>query len=145
MEPLTVPGVLDSLKSIRDYVTNAADTAGLDKKASYSLSLAVDEVATNIIIHGYEEAGLTGDITIASHITPQNLKIVLEDIGIEYDPTQRDLPSEEDLNLPLEERPIGGLGIMLTLDGVDEFSYERVENHNRNIFIMNLRSSPCTE
>jgi anti-sigma regulatory factor (Ser/Thr protein kinase) len=47
------------------------------------------------------------------------------------------LPDEDELNLPLEERSIGGLGIFLVLKGVDTFRYERINEHNRNIFVMN--------
>ncbi|MGA9380780.1 MAG: ATP-binding protein, partial [Phormidium sp.] len=54
MEQLTVPGTLDSLSKISDYVLSAASAAGLDKKASYKLRLAVDEIATNVIVYGYE-------------------------------------------------------------------------------------------
>jgi anti-sigma regulatory factor (Ser/Thr protein kinase) len=140
MEPLTVPGVLDSLKTIRDYVRSAAAKAGFDKKVAYTLSLAVDEVATNIILYGYEEAGLSGNVTVESHLAPDSLKIVLEDTGIAYDPTQYDLPTEDDLNRLLDERPIGGLGIMLAMEGVDDFHYERVGDRNRNSFIVRLHS-----
>lgn len=144
MESLIVPGLLDSLKPIRDYVNHAAEIAGLDKKDRYSLFLAIDEVATNIVLHGYEEAGLTGDIKIDVDMTPDFLTIILEDTGKEYDPTTRELPTEEDLNQPLEERPIGGLGIFLTLDGIDEFQYKRINNRNRNTFIKR-RSCPSNE
>ncbi|HXV96967.1 MAG TPA: ATP-binding protein, partial [Anaerolineae bacterium] len=64
MEALTVPGTLDSLSVIGKYVLTAAATAGLDKKVSYRLRLAVDEIATNIITHGYDEANLEGVIKI---------------------------------------------------------------------------------
>ena len=57
MESLTVSGTLDSLKTIAAYVLSAAENAGLEKKPAYKLRLAVDEIATNIIVHGYEEAG----------------------------------------------------------------------------------------
>lgn len=142
MDSLTLPGTLDSLKPIRDFIKAAAAKAGLGPKASYSLSLAVDEVATNIIVHGYEEAGLTGDLEIAFSIDSETLKIILEDSAQEFDPSRRELPTDEDLSRPLEERPIGGLGIFLTMDGVDDFRYERIGNKNRNIFVVNLRSQP---
>ncbi|MEQ8963773.1 MAG: ATP-binding protein, partial [Coleofasciculus sp. C2-GNP5-27] len=61
LEPLTVSGTLDSLGAIAQYVLQAAQAANLDKKASYNLRLAVDEIATNIIIHGYEDVGLEGE------------------------------------------------------------------------------------
>ncbi|HEY9797793.1 MAG TPA: ATP-binding protein, partial [Leptolyngbyaceae cyanobacterium] len=60
MKNLTVAGTLDSLDAIAKYVMAVAAATGLDKKTSYNLRLAVDEIATNIIIHGYEEAGREG-------------------------------------------------------------------------------------
>jgi len=134
MESLKLPGTLDSLGAITQYVMEAAKTAGLEKKAAYKLRLAVDEIATNIITHGYEEAGLTGDILCQAEIKPERLTIILEDWGTPYDPTQN--PDPEITDLPLEDRPMGGLGVYLALDGVDEFHYEWVNNRNRNIFVV---------
>lgn len=134
MEPLKLPGTLDSLGAIAQYVMEAAKTAGLEKKAAYKLRLAVDEIATNIITHGYEEAGLTGDILCLAEIKPERLTIILEDWGTPYDPTQN--PDPEMTDLPLEDRPMGGLGVYLALDGVDEFHYEWVNDRNRNRFVV---------
>jgi serine/threonine-protein kinase RsbW len=135
MEPLKIPGTLESLGAIAQYVMEAAQTAGLEKKTTYKLRLGVDEIATNIITHGYQEAGLSGDIVCQADINPEQLTITLEDRGIPYDPTQR--PEPEIADIPLEDRPIGGLGVYLALEGVDEFKYERVDECNRNIFIVN--------
>ena len=135
METLTVPGTLDSLSKIAQYVSAGATAAGLDKKASYRLRLAVDEIATNIIVHGYEEAGLEGSLEVQADINEQDFTILIEDTGMAYDPTQKALPAN--LELPLEQRQIGGLGVYLAIEGVDKFSYERVGNRNRNIFIVN--------
>ncbi len=135
MEPLTVPGNLDSLEAIAQYVMAAAAAAGLDKKASYKLRLAVDEIATNIIVYGYEEAGREGVVDLWADIGPQVLTISIEDTGISYDPTQKTAP--EDLDKPLEERSIGGLGLYLAIKSVDKFCYERVGERNRNILTVN--------
>ena len=59
-EAITVPGTIESLDAIAKYIISVAAAAGLDKKASYKLRLAIDEIATNIIIHGYHEAGKEG-------------------------------------------------------------------------------------
>ncbi|MFB3787211.1 MAG: ATP-binding protein [bacterium] len=142
MTPLTVPGTMDSLKPVRDYIDRAAMEAGLDKKDRYGLCLAVDEIATNIVMHGYEEAGLSGEIKVEGRLTAEALVIVLEDTGTEFDPTTRGLPTQEDLDMPLEDRPIGGLGILLTLDGVDDYHYERVGPVNRNTFIKRRPAYP---
>jgi anti-sigma regulatory factor (Ser/Thr protein kinase) len=135
MEPLIVEGKLDSLGAIAQYVMKSATEAGLDKKAAYRLRLAVDEIASNIIIHGYEEAGLEGDVSIGVKIDDHCLTISLEDSAIPYDPNIRKTP--EDLGAPIEHRQVGGLGVFLALDGVDQFLYEYVGDRNRNIFVVN--------
>jgi len=137
MTSLCLPATLDSLDEIGKYIVAAATVAGLDTKPVYGLRLAVDEVATNIITHGYEEAGRTGDVTVSGELTESTLTIVLEDSGVPFDPLSKKLPSEEELNLPLEERDIGGLGIYLVLKGIDTFRYEYSAGKNRNIFVMN--------
>jgi serine/threonine-protein kinase RsbW len=142
METLTLPGTLDALEPIGKYVVQAAADAGLDKKRIYRLRLAVDEIATNSVVHGYDEAGLKGELNIRVEIDEQALKIILEDEGNPFDPRQAPPPDHKDL--PVEERPIGGLGIYLTLQGVDEFLYERDGKWNRNIFMMN-RNPASTE
>jgi serine/threonine-protein kinase RsbW len=145
MESLIVPGTLDSLKAIATYVMAAAEKAGLEKKEAYKLRLAIDEIASNIIIHGYEEAGLTGNIELTTNLSEQSLSITLEDSAIPYDPYQRLGPDVQELNQSLQERPIGGLGVFLAIDGVDEFTYELVNNRNRNRFTLNrsVTTSPA--
>ena len=134
MKPLTVPGTLASLSLIRNYARTAAAEAGLDKKRTYRLELAVDEIATNIVNHGYQEAGLTGDVVARATITAHALTIALEDTAVPFDP--RHLERPEQIDLPIAERPIGGLGVFLAMENVDEFNYEYVDGHNRNIFVV---------
>ena len=61
LEPLTIPGRSEMLTQLMDYVAWAAAGAGLSEQISYRLSLAVDEIATNIVLHGYEGAGRHGN------------------------------------------------------------------------------------
>src|SRR5207249_3471436 len=83
--------------------------------------LAVDEIATNIITYGYEPAGIEGDITVRADTDEQALTIIIEDNAKPFDPLQQMEP--DDLDLPLEQRNIGGLGIYLAINGVDKFTY----------------------
>ncbi|MFN2188294.1 MAG: ATP-binding protein [Candidatus Promineifilaceae bacterium] len=145
MEFLNLPGHLSSLSTIRDYVKSVAADAGLNKKQAYRLSLAVDEIATNIIVHGYEEGGLEGEIDIGSSVTDNELAVVIEDTAGPYEPQKIDTPSESDLTAPLIERDIGGLGVFLAIQYVDEFRYMRVEDRNRHTFIMRVNSSNTAE
>jgi anti-sigma regulatory factor (Ser/Thr protein kinase) len=134
LEPLTLPGRADYLSQLMDYVTWAAAACGLPEAAAYRLSLAVDEIATNVVIHGYEDAGRSGDLTVWAETAADRLIICLEDTGEPFDPRQ--VPQPADLDRPLEERRDGGLGIFLALWGVDGFSYERRGDKNRSEFIM---------
>ncbi len=136
MENLSVSGTLDSLKAIADYVVEAAKAAGLDKKSTYRLRLAVDEVATNIITHGYQEANLSGKLDLFVDINDSALTLSVEDTGARYDPYEGG-SIEEEFNKPLEERSMGGLGVYLAIQGVDKYFYERVGERNRNIFVVN--------
>ncbi|MEM9926069.1 MAG: ATP-binding protein [Cyanobacteria bacterium P01_D01_bin.50] len=136
MNSLRVSGELESLEKLSSYIITAAKKANLDKKATYKLRLAVDEIATNIVIHGYEEAGIQGDIVCQAELNEKALSIYLEDTGAEYDATQQEQPL--DLYKPLGERHIGGLGVYLAINGVDKYIYERLGNVNRNIFVVNL-------
>jgi len=134
MKPLTVPGTLAALALVREYVRAAATAAGLDRKRSYRLELAVDEIATNIVNHGYREAGLSGDVEVRARNTARTLTITLSDTAVQFDPGRLKRP--EQIDLPLAERPIGGLGVFLAMENVDEYRYEYVDGHNRNIFVV---------
>ena len=135
METLRLPGTLDSLHAVGEFVTAAAAQAGLDEQAAYGLRLAVDEIATNAVVHGYQKAQQTGDLAVGAHLTDDKLTVVLEDTSPPYDPRQT--PPPDGLDRPLEERPSGGLGIYLARQGVDSFQYEYADGTNRHTFVMN--------
>jgi serine/threonine-protein kinase RsbW len=134
LESLTVPGNLDSLPKIREYVKSAATQAGIDKKRAYRLQLAVDEIATNIIIHGYQENGQQGDVDVSATLDDNALTLWIEDTSVPFNPL--DPPRPSNLDLPLEARPFGGLGVYLAAQNVDHFGYEYVQGRNRNIFVV---------
>ena len=134
LKPLTVPGKLESLNAIANYVMNAASLAHLDKQTTYKLRLAVDEIATNIIQHGYTEPDLTGQIICSAQLDYHHLKIVLEDWGLAYN-SPKHLPPNN-LQESLIARPIGGLGIYLAIKNVDDLQYARIGDRNRHSFIV---------
>ncbi|MGQ9867168.1 MAG: ATP-binding protein [Pseudanabaenaceae cyanobacterium] len=140
MDPQTFPGTLESLAGIADYVLQAASHAGLDKRATYRLRLAVDEIATNIVAHGYAEAGLSGSIQITAENQGDRLRVILEDTARPYNPLRQAAP--DNLDTPIADRPMGGLGVFLAIQGCDRFTYEHQDGRNRNILEMNLPPSP---
>jgi serine/threonine-protein kinase RsbW len=138
MESLTLPGTLNSLDSLRVCVRSAAGSAGLGETAVYRLVLAVDEVATNIVTHGYDEAGLSGAIEIWSEVDTDALRIYLEDTGAPYDPDEVRMV---DIDQPLEKRVEGGLGVFLAHRCVDDLLYLNSGGRNRHTFVVRRGSA----
>lgn len=130
MSTLTVPVALDSLSAIASFVLAAAADAGLNRHASYGLRLAVDELATNVIVHGHAR----GTIELKAELDEKTLTVVMEDEGVPFDPSQAAPPN--DLHLPAEQRQLGGLGIHLVRKRVDSYCYARVGARNRNTLMM---------
>jgi serine/threonine-protein kinase RsbW len=142
MQCLTLPGNLDSLRPLRDFVRAVAGSAGLEKSAAYRLGLAVDEVATNIVMHGYDEAGLAGAIKVWSEVDANAVRIHLEDTGAPYDPAKY---TAVDVCQPLEDRTEGGLGVFLAQQGVDDLQYAKSADRNRHTFVVRRRSNSRPE
>lgn len=133
-DQLTLPATLDSLAQVREFVRDAAARADVDRQRTYNLQLALDEITTNVIVYGYAAAAAGKHIVLHAEKSADSLVITLEDWGPPFDPRTRELPDEEDLSRPLEERSIGGLGIFLAVKGVDRFDYRRDGDRNLNIF-----------
>ena len=84
-----------------------------------ALVLAVDEVVTNIIQHGYR--GQPGEIDIEIERRPDAAVVYVRDQAPPFDPTR--LP-DPDITLPLEQRPEGGMGVYLARRSVDDMSHQ---------------------
>lgn len=138
MEPLTVEGTLNSVDQLVNYVVTAAAKAQLNHRKTYCLRLAVDEIATNIITHGYEAAGLDGKLTVTAVFQPDKLIIELIDNGQPFDPRQT--PSPTNLKKTLHKRALGNLGIFLAMWGIDDFHYKHIQGHNHNIITVHRPS-----
>jgi serine/threonine-protein kinase RsbW len=106
---LRVQADVHELARIRDFVEIQASALGVAPDAVYDLVLAANEIATNIVIHGYQ--GQPGTIQIEIQPEGDMLKIVLRDQAPRFDPTLAPTPNTR---MPLEKRPRGGMGIHLT-------------------------------
>ncbi|MFJ4780174.1 ATP-binding protein [Streptomyces sp. NPDC088762] len=131
---LQVPATVGALGEIAAFVLRLAGRAGLDKGATYRIRLAVDELATNIVMHGYRGGG--GRITVRGRSGPGGVQITLVDSAPPFDPVEGRLPPAR--GVAPQDRRIGGLGIHLALTSVDEFSY--VHRDGRNISTLTVKA-----
>lgn len=121
---------LQHLAAIRRYVQKRAKALGVGPAIVPDVVLAVDEAATNVIVHGYW--GRPGELEIEMDREGQSLIIRLRDEAEPFDPTQVQPP---DVSLPPEERALGGLGIYMIRQVMDRVSH-RILPHGGNELTM---------
>lgn len=109
---------LSDLEAIRNFIEDYAQGLKVDPSATYDILLSVTEMVTNIIVHGYR--GKSGPVEIEISRQDDALIVFLRDEAPPFDPTQVPTP---DISLPLEQRPMGGLGVHLTREFMDRMSY----------------------
>src|SRR5688572_24663714 len=112
----------EALDAIREFVTDAAQQAGMSGKEVYSIQLAADEAASNIIEHAYEGIA-DGQIEISIGIAGDSFQIIMRDQGKGFDPQEI---ADPDVNATLEERGVGGLGLFFMRKSMDEVRFEHV-------------------
>lgn len=120
MKTITLPGRYENLVKISEFVRLAAQEAGLDSFAIYSVETAVEEACSNIIEHAYGGEG-RGDIECTCSIDPSGLTIRLQDHGKPFKPES--VP-EPDVRAPLKKRPAHGLGLFIMRKWMDDVQFE---------------------
>jgi serine/threonine-protein kinase RsbW len=133
---LLVDNKVNELTRVALYLEELGEEWGLPAPLIMSLNLVLEEALSNIILYGFD-VGSEHTIEITFRKTGSELNFSIVDDGYEYDPTLRDDP---DITLPVEERPIGGLGIFLIKKIMDKVEYQRKEDKNYLILTKNIES-----
>ena len=99
---------------------------GLAERMAFEIHLAVDELMTNTISHGYDDDG-EHRIDLLLHLEGGALVIEIADDGRAFDPLHAPAP---DIGASLQDRAIGGLGIYLVHKTMDTVAYRRQDGRN---------------
>jgi anti-sigma regulatory factor (Ser/Thr protein kinase) len=113
-------------RRIEEWMKSFAEAAHLSPEARNAFDLALVEWVTNIISYTHED-GRERWIQVRFLASPDQARIEVEDDGREFNPLK--LPPV-DTSAPLEQRPIGGLGIHLIRRLMDSVEYRREAGHN---------------
>ena len=117
----------DAIAPATDEAERWLEAHEVSPKAMYLALVAIEELVTNCIHYGYDDAA---ERTIRIEFTLEDGVLTMEvtDDGHEFDPVNA---PEPDFRLELEDRPVGGLGIHMLRKLADEMAYERVDGKNR--------------
>lgn len=117
---------IQQIPQLAEFVETIADEKHLSQNLAMNLNLALEEAVTNVILYAYPD-GADGLVDVEAILKPHSLEFIITDSGVPFDPTT--VP-DVDITLPADERPIGGLGIYLVRQMMDELHYQRIGDKN---------------
>lgn len=137
---LTMRNDIKQIPTLAEWV----ESLPVPQELNMTINLALEEAVSNVMLYAYPE-GTAGAVELTAEIAEsqtstgikagKTLVFTIDDSGKAFDPTSQ---KEPDLTLSAEERPIGGLGIHLVRQIMDEIHYERKDGHNILTLIKNL-------
>jgi anti-sigma regulatory factor (Ser/Thr protein kinase) len=130
---ITVKNRIEDLLRVNSVFESFATQHEIGGRLRYHLLVSIEEILTNIIKYGFDEEGVHPIHITFRHIN-ENVEMEFEDRGREFNPLEI---SEPDLDTPIENRQLGGLGIHLVKKMMDEAKYRREGDRN----ILMLRKS----
>jgi serine/threonine-protein kinase RsbW len=131
---LRITADLENLTVVRRFVQETMQTLGVESDVVHEMVLAVDEAVSNIIVHGYQRR--QGAIDVEIEQDGDALLVCLRDSAPPFDPTT--VPSP-DLTSPLERRAVGGLGVYLMRQSVDEVSHRVMPQGGNELTLVKRR------
>ena len=117
---LKIPSKTDNLELIREFVSNVATKAGFSEEDVNKIELAVDEACSNVIKHVYKKNEKL-PIDIAIKIDNNKFTVFVTDKGKGFDVNKLKIP---DMKEYLEKMRVGGLGILLIHNLMDEVDFD---------------------
>jgi len=125
MRQLCFKPIAGRAEEIIDAILQTPEVASCSKE-SYAIHLVSEELVVNVVCYAYAD-GAEGYLNINIEKTEDTISIQFVDGGIAFNPLEKEQP---DTSLALEDREIGGLGIFLTKQMMDDVTYQRVGNEN---------------
>ena len=126
---------IDEIRRLSIIVEEFFGEHQLPSEMLFKINLVFEEIISNIIYYGYED-DTKHEIVINMNLLNGILAVEIKDDGKAFNPLANPEPR---LDAPLEERPIGGMGIYLVKHLVDEIRYNRYNNFNILSFRKNIR------
>jgi len=131
---LTLKAEISEIPRVSAALENVMQVHSFSKEEILDTQLAVEEVVTNVIMHGY--GGRAGEIRIMCHATRGIIEIQIEDTAPLFNPLS---VADPDFTTDIQDRRMGGLGIFLIRRVMDDVMYRN--DQGKNILILIKRKS----
>lgn len=128
---------IDELPNIISFIETELEKFEFSFKIITQFNLVVEELFVNVASYAYKDKN-DGKckISIEYNKEKQEVKLSMEDNGIKFNPLEKEDP---DTTLSVEDRPIGGLGILLVKKNMDNIEYKYEDNKNILILSKNVK------
>jgi anti-anti-sigma factor len=135
---LRISAQIKNIATACDFVVAAAEKAGLDERNAHHCQLAVDEICTNIIEHGYGLADSERFIDVICQQFEDRFVVQILDDSFPFDPLDH---TDPDPKMALEDRRIGGWGVYFIKKMMDEVKYDYSQGRNRLTMVKRFKST----
>ena len=127
----TGPAELSRMKEVQTFLENCLKNANVPKKYIRQLLVVSDEIVSNICFYSKAE-----EVTVGCQADEDEVMLFFEDDGIAFNPLSKEKP---DVNEDLEQRKVGGLGIYMVCEMMDEVTYTHKNDKNRLTIIKSTK------
>ena len=127
MKELHVNSNVENIPTVKNFVCSELERLGCTERLVMQMKMAVDELFANISFYAYDSE--SGPVTVLFDYEEESSTAILTfiDEGKPYNPLEAEEP---DVELEGELRPIGGLGIFLVRNLMDDMLYEYKDRQN---------------
>ena len=123
---LIIKNHVGELERVNKFIEEIGEELGLDMELLLNLNLVMEEMVSNVIFYAYPE-GKTAEIELVAESNGKELTFMLSDQGKEFDPTAKE---DADPDVDPMDREIGGMGIFIVKNIMNQVTYQRLEGKN---------------
>jgi serine/threonine-protein kinase RsbW len=113
---------------VEAFLADVCAAARLDRDGSLRVTLLVEELFTNTVTHGHR-GDSDAPVSLRCEVEPGRIALLYEDTGPPHDPFAE--IADPDPSASVEDRPVGGLGVLLVSAMAREAEYRRIGGCNR--------------
>lgn len=135
MKKLTFQANISELNKVHEFIEKESEKFNYSPKIIHQVHMIAEEIFINIVSYAYKPDDKHQNVMLTLEFNPKDLFIKFEDNGVPYNPLKNEDP---DTSLPLEMRPVGGLGIFIVKHIADSIDYKYNDGKNTLVIKKNV-------